>query len=213
MEQHGMCNTKLYRIWDNMKSRCNNPKHKSYGEYGGRGIRVCDEWNSFVEFMAWALQNGYQEELTIDRVDNDLGYCPENCKWSTQLEQARNRRTNAVVTINGVSHTLTEWEEITGISAHTIGRRVKAGWKSADAIFMPERKIERHNKSYVSHNSRSVIRLNDGTVYKSTTEAAEASGIDNSSVVKVCKGKRGSTRGWRFRYLNPQQAVEGERDG
>jgi NADPH-dependent 7-cyano-7-deazaguanine reductase QueF len=68
MEQHGMSNTHLYRIWDTMKSRCNNPKHKSYGEYGGRGIRICPKWNSFTAFMKWAMQNGYAEGLTIDRI-------------------------------------------------------------------------------------------------------------------------------------------------
>lgn len=208
-EQHGMCNTRLYSIWESMKTRCANPNHKSYVDYGGRGISVCETWgNSFTAFMEWAVENGYQDDLTLDRIDNGKGYSPENCKWSTAVEQARNRRTSTVITFNGRSCVLEEWAEMTGVSSRTISRRVKAGWVVEDALFLPERRIKR-NRCTVAHNARPVIRLNDGAIFDTTFEAAQAVGIDNSSVVKVCKGKRGSTRGFVFAYW-PQQAGKGD---
>ena len=83
---------RLYEIWQGMKKRCNNKNCKDYYNYGGRGIVVCNEWNNSSEnFVLWALNNGYSDDLSIDRIDTDSGYCPENCKWSTATEQARNR--------------------------------------------------------------------------------------------------------------------------
>ncbi len=85
---------RLHRIWAGMKSRCYNPNATGYKNYGGRGISICDEWrDDFLSFLAWATKNGYQEGLTIDRVDNDKGYSPENCRWATKVEQNRNKRT------------------------------------------------------------------------------------------------------------------------
>lgn len=90
--KHGHSYDRIYKCWADMKTRCLNKKHKWYGHYGGRGITVCDEWMRFEPFAEWALSHGYAEDLTIDRIDNDKGYCPENCKWSTQQEQSMNKR-------------------------------------------------------------------------------------------------------------------------
>ena len=90
--KHGLGTTRLYRIWKGIKGRTLNPKHKNYNDYGGRGITICDEWLDVQNFYNWAMANGYSDELSIDRIDNDGSYYPENCRWTTKSIQARNTR-------------------------------------------------------------------------------------------------------------------------
>ena len=107
-----------------MKERCYNPNRNSYCWYGAKGICVCDEWDDFENFYDWSMNNGYSDELTIDRIDSNGNYCPENCRWSTDREQANNRSTNRIIEYNGESHTLEEWSRITGIASSTIRMRL-----------------------------------------------------------------------------------------
>ena len=117
---HGMNGTRINRIWRAMKARCANKNDKNYG---GRGIIVCDEWNKFDAFYKWAIENGYNECLSIDRINPDGNYSPDNCRWSTSSEQSNNKRNNKRLTINGETHNITEWAKIAGISYQTIWKR------------------------------------------------------------------------------------------
>lgn len=121
---HGMTNTRMYRIWDAMKQRCYNKNHPVYKDYGGRGIQICPEWRTdFMSFYNWATQNGYQEDLTIDRIDNDGDYEPSNCRWATLQEQENNRRTTVFVELDGEKMSLKQWAEKTGVRYQTVLRK------------------------------------------------------------------------------------------
>ena len=110
-----------------MINRCRRENNDNYNRYGGRGIDVCSEWDDFAEFQRWAIDNGYNEDLTIDRIDNDDGYCPENCRWVDTLTQGNNRTTNHVITYNGETHTIAEWSRILGIKYPTLYSRINRG--------------------------------------------------------------------------------------
>lgn len=126
---HGMSGTRIYRIWNDMRTRCYSESHKSYPEYGGRGITVCDEWkNSSDSFIEWALENGYNDSLTLDRIDNNKGYSPNNCRWATMKEQANNTRKNVVIKYNGEEKTISQWADELGINRNTLSNRIKRGW-------------------------------------------------------------------------------------
>lgn len=133
--KHRQTNTRLYGIWCAMKSRCGNNNTLAYPDYGCRGITVCEEWkNSFESFMNWANSSGYDEKLSIDRIDNDGNYCPENCRWVDSATQASNRRSNVIYEYNGVSHNISEWSKIMGISYKKLHRRLKSGWPIERAL-------------------------------------------------------------------------------
>ena len=125
---HNQRHTKIYEIWKTMKQRCNNPNLKNYKNYGGRGIKVCDEWiNSFESFYEWSMQNGYSPELSIDRIDNNGNYCPENCRWTTRYNQSRNRRNNHYITFNNDTKIITDWAIFFNINPKNISSRISQG--------------------------------------------------------------------------------------
>lgn len=127
--KHSLSGTKLYMIWKAMKQRCSNPNNKDYPNYGERGIKVCDEWSrDFQTFYDWSIQNGYIEGLSIDRIDTNGNYEPDNCRWITSKQQANNLRKNINIIFNGTTHTLSEWSDITGINYRTLMQRYVSGW-------------------------------------------------------------------------------------
>lgn len=139
--KHGGKKDRLYGVWIGIKDRCYNPNSKYYRRYGARGITVCDEWmNDYASFREWALKNGYDDSAkkgacTLDRIDNDKGYHPSNCRWVSMKAQSNNRSSNHILEYNGERHTITEWSDITGIRKDTIRRRVEVlGWDVERAL-------------------------------------------------------------------------------
>lgn len=136
--KHGQAGSKLYKTWNNMISRCyckSVPRYKNYGE---RGIKVCDEWKaSFEAFYSWAVSNGYAEGLTLDRIDNDGNYCPENCRWVTNKEQQLNKSNNRLLTFDGETKTVKEWADTQGLHQRTLGLRIDRGWDIGSALTKP----------------------------------------------------------------------------
>lgn len=127
-------NKHLYQVWQDMKQRCNNPRNKYYYRYGGRGIKVCQEWADYDAFYEWAMAHGYACGLQIDRIDNDGDYTPDNCRWTTPKENTNNRTMCIRITYEGETHTATEWAHIMGIPARTIAGRYHAGKPPAEIL-------------------------------------------------------------------------------
>lgn len=133
-------NRRLYGIWSGMRTRCHNKNYHDYQWYGGLGISVCAEWDNFYEFQDWALKNGYQDNLTLDRKDGDSNYCPENCRWVTRTEQSRNRKSTRWLTYNGETKTLSEWAKIVGLRQQTLNHRINSGhFTVQEALFLPSK--------------------------------------------------------------------------
>lgn len=155
--RHGKRSSRLYHIWDNMKMRCSNPNHKAYKDYGGRGIKVCEEWyEDFETFYKWSISTGYDEnadfmKCTLDRIDTNGNYEPNNCRWVTMKEQCNNRRNNVFLEYKDKKHTVSEWAEIIGVNSTTLYHRIKKGWSAGEVLgfeYRKERRLENGKKSY-----------------------------------------------------------------
>lgn len=125
---HGKSKTVLYRVWRGMIQRCGDANSPHFKYYGGRGITVCAEWRNSFETFERDMGVGYRAGLSIDRVDNDLGYSASNCRWATDTQQSRNRRFNRLLTFEGETHCVTEWAELIGIKSTTLSERLRRGW-------------------------------------------------------------------------------------
>ncbi len=125
--KHHLSYHPLYGVWHSMNQRCKNPNFSEYKNYGGRGISVCKEWETnFLSFYNWAISHGYRKGLSIDRIDNDKGYYPQNCRWITMKAQSYNKSSNHIIIFNGESKTLTEWAKAMGIKTNTLCMRIKS---------------------------------------------------------------------------------------
>ena len=142
--KHGQRRNRIYRIWRNMKTRClnvNSPNHERYGE---RQIGLCSEWMEFKNFYSWAVIGGYNDNLTIERIDVNGNYEPGNCKWIPAKEQQLNKRTSLIISYNGESKCLKEWVDILGVDYSVVYQRIsKLGWSAERALSTPARKIRR----------------------------------------------------------------------
>lgn len=135
--KHGLCNTRLYSVWRTMFQRTTNRKHKEYKNYGARGVHVCDEWKDFSKFAEWSFNNGYEDSLSIDRINFNGDYCPSNCRWATMKQQQRNRRNNRVIEYNGERRCLSEWAELLGFTHKELSYRLGKGWPLDRAFTEP----------------------------------------------------------------------------
>ena len=135
-----MTKSKEWITWDSMLQRCRNPRHKSYMEYGGRGIHVCDRWSVFENF--YADMGPAAPGMTIERIDLNRGYEPGNCTWIPAAQQALNKRTSRLITANGKTQTIAEWSRETGIAKSSIQSRIKHGWDEALAVTLPPTRLQ-----------------------------------------------------------------------
>ena len=168
--RHGENKTKLHRIWMTMRERTTRKKCQSYKHYGGRGIKVCEEWQTYENFRDWALSSGYEEGLSIERVDNDGDYCPENCVWADRYTQANNKRTNVKITLDGQTKTMSEWARDYGICYKLVHARInKLGQSPEKAIKTPVHKRKSKYKGVFWDKSlnkwRAWVRKNNKTYY------------------------------------------------
>lgn len=167
--KHGLRYTRIYRIYKGMMGRCYNKNGKDYQHYGARGIKVCDEWKeNVVAFYDWALSHGYADDLTIDRIDVNGAYGPDNCRWATPKQQQNNRRVNVIITYKGETHNVREWSELLHIPYQTIYTRLQKG-DTPEQIFGAN-KIEQHLITYngEQHSLKEwarILGIKYGTLY------------------------------------------------
>lgn len=197
-KKHYQKHTKLYSVWNQMRNRCSNPNDKSYARYGGKGISVCDEWSDFRAFYPWAMENGYADGLTLDRIDPYGNYEPSNCRWITMTEQQRNRGNNILIEHNGESHIIAEWCEILGESYSAMKSRYyrfmkKNGTASFEDVFTLKTGF-RHRK--IAQYSM------DGELIKVWDKLAdiERAGFEHGSISLCCQGRLKKTQGYRWKY-------------
>lgn len=144
--KHGLAKSRLYRIWFGIKRRCYSESGENYERYCARGIKVCDEWiNSFESFRDWAMSHGYSDDLSIDRIDNDGDYTPDNCRWVNAKIQGNNRSTNRVLEYGGRKLNVTQWANEVGLNKKTLEGRLLRGWSVEKALTTPVKERRKSN--------------------------------------------------------------------
>ena len=139
--KHGCSKEKLYNVWKGMRKRCNSPNNHNYKYYGERNISICDEWDDYLVFKKWAEAFGYKDGLSIERIDVNGNYCPENCMWADWVTQENNRRNNKVLELNGKKQTMAEWAREYNIRYSLLKSRIYAGWSLGKALSAPDGRI------------------------------------------------------------------------
>ena len=167
--KHGMSETRQYQIYNGIKKRCLNRKSKSYINYGGRGIKICQRWMKGFENFWEDMKEGYSDDLTIDRIDNDGDYCKENCRWADMETQLNNRRNSVFLTFGGVTKTISQWERKLKTKGGTLKHRVYYGFDDLDIITKPIKKnIKKHRyngKMYTVKELSEISNIKTGTIY------------------------------------------------
>ncbi len=196
MYKHGLHLTKIYGVWCRMKRRCDDPRRENYNCYGGRGIKVCDEWkNNAKTFCDWAYANGYRENLSIERIDVNGDYTPINCTFIPISKQARNRRNTIRIKYNGYLISTCDIEDSLGMKRKTITDRMRRGW-AGDKLFRPA-SIKR--KVLQIDESGNIVAL-----HESIKSAAECVNGKSTGIFRCCKGTyhRHTHRGFIWKYVN-----------
>lgn len=191
---HGLSNTRLHRIWSNMKQRCYNKNNDRYNSYGGRGIKVCDEWmHDFMSFYNWSMVHGYKNNLTIDRIDVNKNYEPNNCRWLTNKKQQFNKRGNHLITYKGTTQTITEWSTQLGIKKGTLLARIdKYKWPIEKAFIAPI--MTNYRKVYQYTLKNELIKTWD------SVKQCRKGNFNSTHIKECCQGKRKTHKGYRWSY-------------
>lgn len=198
-QKHNSTGTRIYNIYRGLKNRCFNPNDYHYKWYGARGVTICEEWlNNYKSFETWALNNGYQDTLTIDRIDNNGNYEPSNCRWITRKEQSNNKRTNHLITINGETKNITEWAENVRIDRKVIERRLKKGIEGVDLLKQPSYKKDLRKILQLTLDNKPV------KIWNSLQEINNELGLNKSHIAEVCKKKKNykTCGGFKWEYIN-----------
>lgn len=184
-------NKRLYRIWYHMILRCENRNDIQYKNYGERGIKVCKEWQGFDNFAEWAINNGYKERLTIDRINVNGNYEPENCRWATMKQQLNNTRTNVFITSNGLTKTLTEWSEYYNIDSKKLKRRLDNNVPFEEAV---EELVSTRGK-------RKLLCISTNEIFNTAREAERKYGTSYGAIAHAAvNGKTSVGMKWKYIY-------------
>lgn len=180
---HGLNGTRIQSIWFGIRQRCNNPKSQAYKYYGGRGIKICERWSSLENFLA---DMGHPEpSMSIDRIDPNGDYCPENCRWATRAQQQSNRRNNHFIEFNGKRQTAMEWANELGMAHQTIYGRIELGW-TAEKILCPEKQTNKNGLSLggIANGARNKAKTHCKWGHEFTPENTRKNGKNGRACLK-----------------------------
>ncbi len=194
-------NKEIYWRWKSMKQRCSNPKCKAYKNYGYRGITVCKEWMTFEPFCDWCLKNGWAKGLDFDRIDNEKGYSPDNCRFIDRRSNINNRRRTVMIKVNDIEKPLTEWADIIGVDRALITYWIHTHNKEYAIKRIDEaQKIGYKPRDFSRNNRKRVIYIDEGIAFNSVKEAAEYIGLAPCTISNAIRQRGGKTAKGKFRW-------------